>query len=992
LAASHAGSLTLSGPNTYSGGTEVNGGTLLVNNTSGSGTGTGAVTVGSGGRLGGTGSIDGAVTDSGKLIPGGTSNAATFTLNGGLTLTTGASLDYELSSLAQDKIAVSGNLNLSGATAGSIVVNVADLGGTTSGTYPLLTYSGSLSGNTNAFTLGSAPAGYSLVSSAGALSLQVVLTTQNLTWTGAASGSWQVGGPVNWTGGTSNTFANGDTVNFTDAATGTTTITVAAGGVQPAAMNFNNSSKDYTIGGGAIGGTGGLSKSGTGKVTLTGNNTFTGGVLLNAGTLAIASGGAIGATSGVTIENNAVLQAAGTVSSDRNITIGTGGGTIDSNGNSITLTGAVSGANVLTKAGAGTLNLAAANPGLTAGVTVNGGTLKLSAVDANGVTGAGTGTVTVNSGGTLEIANIAAGAVAPGTAFAATFMNGSTFRGTGTAFTRGSGTPAIDTAAGAQVTFDVPGASDVLLIGNSVRNAGGNGQTSGATVTVTGAGRLHLASGGTSASANGSSYNGSWVLNMDNATGILQLGPIENGGFGEPLNALGYVYGSPNGAGMPIDIKSGTLALGADSPNQRPTAKIVANSFRSPMTLDGGKIASSGFRYTDLANPSDPTSTTPVTANVAGDLIMAAGKTSTVLLYDPVLGTAGGSRSLNVMTDPNATGVNGNLTWQAGATLVVDPSTTTGGALNFSRTTGAVSVAAAGATLQVNSGATVNLGGTQDVLSDSIIGGNYVNVANNGALNVTAGTKNAGNISGTGTTTVNATTTLNASSIRQGTLQVNGAAVVRPNDGTAIGRQNSASKAQLNIAAGSSLDLTNNSMVVVNNTDSAVRGLITGNLLTTTAAAPAGKTVGLGYAQGNDATVAGLGGLLAGQSFGATDVAVKFTYLGDADLDGDVDGVDVGKWATNFTGSGGSTSKVWTQGDWDYDGDVDGVDVGKWATNFTGSGGGVLDLPGAQPAAVKILDSMGFTVVPEPGSIGLLLTAACGLATRRRRRMTTTTA
>jgi hypothetical protein len=40
----------------------------------------------------------------------------------------------------------------------------------------------------------------------------------------------------------------------------------------------------------------------------------------------------------------------------------------------------------------------------------------------------------------------------------------------------------------------------------------------------------------------------------------------------------------------------------------------------------------------------------------------------------------------------------------------------------------------------------------------------------------------------------------------------------------------------------------------------------------------------------------------------------------------------------NFTGSGGSTTKTWTEGDWDYDGDVDGNDVGRWAVNFTGSG------------------------------------------------------
>jgi autotransporter-associated beta strand protein len=63
LTKSGSGTLTVTGANTYSGGTTVNGGTILVNNTSGSGTGTGAVTVNNNGStLGGTGTISGQVT------------------------------------------------------------------------------------------------------------------------------------------------------------------------------------------------------------------------------------------------------------------------------------------------------------------------------------------------------------------------------------------------------------------------------------------------------------------------------------------------------------------------------------------------------------------------------------------------------------------------------------------------------------------------------------------------------------------------------------------------------------------------------------------------------------------------------------------------------------------------------------------------------------------------------------------------------------------
>ncbi|HEY7090323.1 MAG TPA: PEP-CTERM sorting domain-containing protein [Tepidisphaeraceae bacterium] len=160
-----------------------------------------------------------------------------------------------------------------------------------------------------------------------------------------------------------------------------------------------------------------------------------------------------------------------------------------------------------------------------------------------------------------------------------------------------------------------------------------------------------------------------------------------------------------------------------------------------------------------------------------------------------------------------------------------------------------------------------------------------------------------------------------------------------------------------------------------------------------TAATP---LTGVGY--GEASAVLGISGTqlgaFSGEAVDATAVLVRWTRVGDADLDGDADGVDIGTWATNFTGElGGTGTKLWTQGDWDYDGDADGVDAGLWAQAFTGELGGaglgslVIDDPNIAPGAAAILRGMGVTVVPEPAAtIGLLGVAAGALLRRARRR------
>ncbi|RQU84777.1 autotransporter-associated beta strand repeat-containing protein, partial [Burkholderia cenocepacia] len=53
--------------------------------------------------------------------------------------------------------------------------------------------------------------------------------------------------------------------------------------------------------GGTIGGTGGLTKQGSGTETLTGANTYTGGTTINGGTLALGAGGSLAATGAVNL-------------------------------------------------------------------------------------------------------------------------------------------------------------------------------------------------------------------------------------------------------------------------------------------------------------------------------------------------------------------------------------------------------------------------------------------------------------------------------------------------------------------------------------------------------------------------------------------------------------------------------------------------------------------------------------------------------------------
>ena len=107
---------TLTNASTFSGGTNINNGTLMVNNTSGSGLGTGNTTVNSGGILSGTGSVSGVVSilDGGVLSPG--NGVGSFSINNDAGIFAGGILSVDIDKLnsKNDLLNVTGILTMGG--------------------------------------------------------------------------------------------------------------------------------------------------------------------------------------------------------------------------------------------------------------------------------------------------------------------------------------------------------------------------------------------------------------------------------------------------------------------------------------------------------------------------------------------------------------------------------------------------------------------------------------------------------------------------------------------------------------------------------------------------------------------------------------------------------------------------------------------------------------------------------------------------------------
>ncbi|HZF01480.1 MAG TPA: glycosyl hydrolase family 28-related protein [Methylomirabilota bacterium] len=277
LAKTGAGTLTLNGANTYSGGTTNNAGILAVTTAS---SGAGAYS------LAGGAALNVQVAGTGTSL-----QMSSFTPNAGSTL------NLYLNSSGNPTAPI---INVSGALMPASTVTI-NLGGIISGAgqFPLIKY-GSLGGaGFGAFVLGSftlpiGPVGSAvLVNDTTNQSIDLNVTIPppaRLTWDGTINGNWNIGGTANWKTNTYYTETNGigPAVVFNDTASGPNTNIILTSTVTPDSVTVSNSALTYSISGsGGITGVSGLIKAGGGTFILGGKNTYTGGTEIDAGTLVV---------------------------------------------------------------------------------------------------------------------------------------------------------------------------------------------------------------------------------------------------------------------------------------------------------------------------------------------------------------------------------------------------------------------------------------------------------------------------------------------------------------------------------------------------------------------------------------------------------------------------------------------------------------------------------------------------------------------------------
>jgi len=139
-------------------------------------------------------------------------------------------------------------------------------------------------------------------------------------------------------------------------------------------------------------------------------------------------------------------------------------------------------------------------------------------------------------------------------------------------------------------------------------------------------------------------------------------------------------------------------------------------------------------------------------------------------------------------------------------------------------------------------------------------------------------------------------------------------------------------------------------------------GAWNGSGISTSAAANLPGT-GIGIAEASALGIT----LIDGESIDPTTVLLRYTWLGDANLDLTVDINDLATLASHWQSAG-----TWIDGDFDYSGFVDINDLAMLATNWQ------------EADFLQALQAVGLAGIPEPTAFTLV--ASCVLLLRRRNR------
>ncbi|EJR7963252.1 autotransporter outer membrane beta-barrel domain-containing protein [Salmonella enterica subsp. enterica serovar Kentucky] len=377
--------LTLSGSNTYTGGTIISGGTLVATNVEA--LGTGDVTDNATLELNTGGDFDNAIGGTGSVVKSGDktltlSGANSYT--GGTTISGGTLVASNVEALGSGDVTDNATLELN--TGGDFANNIGGTGSVVKSGDKTLTLSG-----TNSYTGGTTISGGTLVAN-NVEALGTGDVTNNATLELNTGGDFD-----NAISGSGQVVKSGDktlTLSGANSYSGATTIsggTLVATNVDALGTGdvTNSSTLELNTGGtfdNAISGSGQVVKSGDETLTLSGSNTYTGGTLISGGTLVATNVDALG-TGDVT--DNATLE------------LNTGG----------TFDNVISGSGQVVKSGDDTLTLSGANS-YTGGTLISGGTLVATSVEA-----LGSGDVTdnavleLNTGGTFDNAISGSGQV-----------------------------------------------------------------------------------------------------------------------------------------------------------------------------------------------------------------------------------------------------------------------------------------------------------------------------------------------------------------------------------------------------------------------------------------------------------------------------------------------------------------------------------------------------------------------------------------------------